>query len=390
MSVEKVRVGEVLKLQRREVFPDGGTEYSLIGVYSFGKGIFHREPTSGLELGDYRFFAIMPGDLVLSNIQAWEGAIALASDRDKGAIGTHRFLSYAPVDDRIDTNWARWFFLSEPGMELIRQAAPGTTMRNRTLAIERFEALPILLPALGEQRRVAASLDRIYAGGRGLEQLASRSREISSAFAVSLASRGDLDDDARSGQGWCRIKLGTVMASADDVVTVDIGSSYPNVGIYSFGRGLFTKPNIEGAQTSAKTLNRLHAGQFVYSRLFAFEGAYAYVELSYDGSFVSNEFPAFDPDPERLDARWLATYLRSPDRWAELSGASKGLGVRRQRIPVEALLAYEVWLPSLNEQQQMVRSLKRLEQAEADRSSVEARIKSLVPAALNEAFAGLR
>lgn len=141
-----MQVGEVLALQRREVTIDPTSEYWLIGIYSFGKGILHRDPKPGAELGDYRFFAIEPGDLVLSNIQAWEGAIGFASQVDAGTIGTHRFLSYVPIDGRIDANWARWFFLSEPGMELIRQAAPGTTIRNRTLAIDRFEALEIPLP----------------------------------------------------------------------------------------------------------------------------------------------------------------------------------------------------------------------------------------------------
>lgn len=75
---------------------------------------------------------------------------------DRGAIGTHRFLSYVPRDGRIDTNWARWFFLSEPGMDLIRMAAPGTTIRNRTLTIERFEALEIPLPPIDEQRHIRA------------------------------------------------------------------------------------------------------------------------------------------------------------------------------------------------------------------------------------------
>ena len=159
MTVERVRVGDVLALQRREVAVEPDEFYTLIGVYSFGKGIFHRDPKPGSELGDYRFFSVVPGDLVLSNIQAWEGAIAYATESDRGAIGTHRFLSYVPRDGRIDTNWARWFFLSEPGMDLIRMAAPGTTIRNRTLAIERFEALEIPLPPIDEQRRQAFRLD---------------------------------------------------------------------------------------------------------------------------------------------------------------------------------------------------------------------------------------
>jgi type I restriction enzyme S subunit len=174
VTTEHVRVGDVLSLQRREVTIDPTTEYRLVGIYSFGKGIFHREPKVGAELGDYRFFTIEPGDLVLSNIQAWEGAIGLASHRDAGTIGTHRFLSYVPVADRIDTNWARWFFLSEPGMRLIRQAAPGTTMRNRTLSIDRFESLEIPLPAIDEQRRVANRLDRLEAVGQGLGKVRAR------------------------------------------------------------------------------------------------------------------------------------------------------------------------------------------------------------------------
>lgn len=160
---EQVRVGDALRLQRREVAVEPSAEYTLVGVYSFGKGIFHRQPKAGSELGDYRFFRVEPGDLVLSNIQAWEGAIAFATDADSGTVGTHRFLTYVAADDRIDTNWARWYFLSEPGMRLIRQAAPGTAVRNRTLAIKRFEDLVIPLPPIDTQVREAANLDRINA-----------------------------------------------------------------------------------------------------------------------------------------------------------------------------------------------------------------------------------
>jgi type I restriction enzyme S subunit len=160
MAIERVRVGEVLALRRREVSIDPMVEYRLIGIYSFGKGIFHRDPKIGAELGDYRFFAIEPGDLVLSNIQAWEGAISYATKVDAGTVGTHRFLTYVPISESIDTNWARWFLLSEPGMTLVRRAAPGSTMRNRTLSIDRFEALEIPLPPIEEQRLVARKLDQ--------------------------------------------------------------------------------------------------------------------------------------------------------------------------------------------------------------------------------------
>ncbi|HVM15330.1 MAG TPA: N-6 DNA methylase [Egibacteraceae bacterium] len=196
--------------------------------------------------------------------------------------------------------------------------------------------------------------------------------------ATSVASRPEL--------GWRHARLGDVMAIASNSVTVEPHETYPNVGIYSFGRGLFEKPPIDGRNTSAKALNRVQAGQFIYSRLFAFEGAYGFVSAEFDGYFVSNEFPTFDPDPAALEARWLASYFRSPDRWAELAGSSKGLGVRRQRVPVEAVLAYEVWLPPLDQQRRMVQLIEAIDEVIAIRAGVEPALLSLPAAVLNEAF----
>jgi type I restriction enzyme S subunit len=44
----------------------------------------------------------------------------------------------------------------------------------------------------------------------------------------------------------------------------------------------------------------VRAKQFIYSRLFAFEGAYGVVPDEFDGLFVSNEYPTFDLDTSRV------------------------------------------------------------------------------------------
>jgi type I restriction enzyme S subunit len=389
VKIERARVGEVLRLERRPVQVELYDEYVEIGVRSFGRGIFHKEPAEGAALGNKRVFRIEPDDLVISNVFAWEGAIAVASEGERGVIGSHRFMTFVPADERLDIRWASWFFRSELGLELIRRASPGSAGRNRTLAIDRFEALEIPLPTVEEQRLVAARLDHVQAAATNLRHRAANAAVLTDALSVSMASRRDLDDSGRRAAGWRRERLGAVMKPASVSVRVDLATEYPNVGIYSFGRGLFEKPPVDGASTSAATLNRIAAGQFVYSRLFAFEGAYAYVSHEFDGYYVSNEFPAFDTDPDELDARWLATVLRSPDRWTELGGRSKGLGVRRQRVPVEAVLDYEVWLPPIAEQRSMVASIRKLDQAASHRGAVTSRVDALLPAALNEVFAGL-
>lgn len=149
----------MLALMRRPVEVHLDESYEEIGIRSFGRGVFHKEPVSGAQLGSKRVFRIEPGDLLLSNVFAWEGAVAVAGQNERGKIGSHRFMTYTPVDDRIDTTWASWFFRSEPGLELIRKASPGSAGRNKTLAIDRFEALEIPLPPVDEQRRQASELN---------------------------------------------------------------------------------------------------------------------------------------------------------------------------------------------------------------------------------------
>jgi len=388
VTIERVRVGDVLTLRRREVSIDPMTEYRLIGIYSFGKGIFHREPKIGAELGNYRFFAIEPGDLVLSNIQAWEGAIGYASQADAGTIGTHRFLSYVPTNGRVDASWARWFFLSEPGMELIRKA-PGTTIRNRTLAVDRFEALEIPLPPIDEQRRVADRLDRLHASAAELVRQSDHAAKLTEALTASAAARPDLDDEAKTRAGWRRVALSDALELNNCKVQVEAGSSFSIAGVYSFGRGMFPRTAIDESQTRYKVLHRVRTGQLVMSRLKAWEGALAVVPASLDGWFVSPEFPTFDIDSQRVDLRFIEAVLTSEHFWAQLKGASQGIGARRERVSASRLLERTVDLPPIEQQKAIGRVVENLEASKKLRGRATKRIASLVPAAVNDAFAGL-
>lgn len=159
---------------------------------------------------------------------------------------------------------------------------------------------------------------------------------------------------------WPRVPLGEILRPVSDPHRVRPDFEYPNIGMYSFGRGIFRKPSIRGAATSATTLYRIRAGQFIYSRLFAFEGAYGYVSDAFDGSFVSNEYPNFSPIPERVNIDFLSAYFRRPAVWEEIAKFSTGMGDRRRRIQPEQFLKHEIPLPSLAEQRRIVARIEEL------------------------------
>lgn len=161
-------------------------------------------------------------------------------------------------------------------------------------------------------------------------------------------------------KSWPRVALGALLAPAQESIAVRADASYPNIGMYSFGRGLFRKPPIKGISSSAKSLFRIRAGNFIYSRLFAFEGAYGVVDEAFDGYFVSNEYPSFAIDDRRLLAGYLRAYFLRPSVWEAIAMGSKGVGSRRMRIQPDQILAHRIPLPELTEQQTIVSRIDTL------------------------------
>lgn len=187
-------------------------------------------------------------------------------------------------------------------------------------------------------------------------------------------------------RGYPVVALGSFLSAARDEVVVEPRATYRTAGIYSFGRGLFERPPLSGAETTYRTFFRLREGQFVYSRLFAWEGALAVVPSNFNGWFVSQEFPTFDIDTGQADAGFVAWLSRWPHVWDALAGTTKGLGLRRKRVHPQQLLSVAVPLPPLDEQRRLVRLLNSISDLAGVVDAARAEVGALVPAALNHAL----
>lgn len=185
---------------------------------------------------------------------------------------------------------------------------------------------------------------------------------------------------------WDRVELSELLTHVEDVHEVVASESYPNLGIFSFGKGLFSKPPIDGLTTSATRLFRVHKDQFIYSRLFAFEGSYGLVTEEFDKCFVSNEYPTFDCDQSRLLPSFLYAYFRSPRVWDEISEKSKGLGNRRQRVHPETILEHRIPLPPIEIQDLVCRVMSATEELAARRESLSEHSAELLPSFLDAAL----
>jgi type I restriction enzyme S subunit len=154
-------MAEVAPIVRHKVEIDIDGEYPELGVRSFGRGTFHKPVLPGIDVGSKKLYHIHPGDLVFSNVFAWEGAIAVARDEDVERVGSHRFITCVPKEKEAIADFLCFYFLTLEGLDKIREASPGGAGRNRTLGLKKLEKIEVPIPDYDQQLEFGRLLDQV-------------------------------------------------------------------------------------------------------------------------------------------------------------------------------------------------------------------------------------
>lgn len=388
MRVPQVRVGEILELHRRAVPLRPEASYSEIGIRSFGRGVFLKNPVTGSDLGTKKVYEIHPGDLLLSNVFAWEGAVAVAGPETEGRIGSHRFMTWAPLSDEVDVNYLAQLFVSEPGLEMIGRASPGSAGRNRTLGIKNFEKLVIPLPDLAEQRRIAARLDHIAVAKDSLSRHAARRSNASSAIDARIqellwsgCESAPLGELVQVNPRRTPINSQTVTfvpMAAVNGVTGRIDQGEPkDLGSLRKGYTQFTRGDVIFARITPCMQNGKSA-------------LFDYPDREY--GYGSTEFHVLRARDAAPSARWIHSIVRS--KWFRDSAVQHMTGTAgQQRVPSSWLRNVLAPLPPKGGEARLLASISRLVELRlelyATSEAQDARAARLLPAARNEEFAKL-
>lgn len=143
---------------QRPVHREPTREYTPVGLYNRGRGMFHKQKTKGAHLGESEFFWIREGDLILSGQFAWEGAVALASAVDDGCIASHRYPILLARPELATAAYLMVFFRTPLGRLMLDCDSRGAAGRNRPLNIGTLMKEKIPTPSLETQHRIAELL----------------------------------------------------------------------------------------------------------------------------------------------------------------------------------------------------------------------------------------
>ncbi len=123
---------------------------------------------------------------------------------------------------------------------------------------------------------------------------------------------------------WPAVQLDEVLTKSEEWVEIQPYEQYRQVTVRLWGEGVVLRNEVIGIDIAAKRRLVVRSGQFILSRIDARNGAFGLIPDSLDGAIVSNDFPTFNIDCERLHPRFLQWMSKTKDFVDLCRAASEG------------------------------------------------------------------
>jgi type I restriction enzyme S subunit len=391
------KLGDVFKRVKDEVVVEDEKTYARLTIRMNGKGIVQRDRVPGHEIGTKKQFIARSGQLVLSKIDARNGAFGILPADCDNAIITGNFWAFDADHLRLLPGYFDYLTKTPLFVEFCIRASEGTTNRLY-LQEDQFLAQEIALPPLEEQRRVVARIEELTAQIHEARTLRHQAAEEADALPLAELAAVFKRESSRVG----------VTALQSLIVDAGYGSSEkcePERAPDS--TPVLRIPNVAAERISLRDLKYARLNGRDRERLLLTEGDILVVRTNGSLELVGRSavVPKLDEpfafasymirlrvDSARVIpayAQRMLQHLRVAGVLVDFARTSAG----QYNVSLGRLRAAVIPVPPLPEQRRIVAELNALQvQVEAlkrRQAETAAELDALMPAVLSRAFSGL-
>lgn len=290
-------LGAVLRPAADEVLVKPDDEYTLIGVYSFGRGLFRRQPIRGAATSYRKLVRARAGQFVMSRLNGWEGAVAIVPEEFDGLFLSPEYPTFDVDAERLHPRLLAWLCRWPRFWENLTPR--GSMVRRKRSHPDRLASITVVLPPISEQVAIAETLDN-------------RIPQIESALGAATRA------DELVGAGWAAMLREEISAAIErhgrvaleDAVEINPESIDPRT---HFGLGSFVYIDIgsidrvenriaraetlAGVDAPSRARRAVRTGDVLVSTVRPYLRAFACVPSHLDGAVASTGFAALRPRP---------------------------------------------------------------------------------------------
>jgi type I restriction enzyme S subunit len=370
-----VALGELIDHRKNFIIIDDLETYCRPRVQLHAQGIVLRDAVLGAQIKTKKQQVVRAGEFLVAEIDAKVGGFGIVPDDLDGSIVSSHYFLYGHKPDRLDNRYLGWLVKTHAFRQQVEAQGSTNYAAIRPRDVLRYE---IPLPPLDEQCRIVNRLDKLAEKALQVnDQLNAVERDAERLLALRFR---DTTSDAPL------LPISGVAPVVRRPVEIDVGASYREIGARSFGKGLFAKPDFDGAAATWEKPVWIKSGDLVLSNIKAWEGAIAVASDAHDGCIASHRYITCVPDPMRATASFLAYYLLSAEGLEKVISASPGTADRNRTLSLGNLAKITIPMPSLAAQQSFDHLHAEIASLKARHTSIRAANSALLPATLERVF----
>lgn len=164
------------------------------------------------------------------------------------------------------------------------------------------------------------------------------------------------------GEGECNLEkytIGDLLKRVKNPIDIEDDIEYKRVTIRTKNKGILIRDTLKGIKIGTKKQFLVSEGLFLLSKIDARNGAFGIAPNEINGAIVTNDFLAFEVNVSLLDINWFNLYV-STDNFKKICEKSSFGSTNRKRLKEDNFLSFEVYLPSVEEQRNIVEKINKL------------------------------
>lgn len=155
-----------------------------------------------------------------------------------------------------------------------------------------------------------------------------------------------------------KYKLGELLTRKKEKIKLEDNLYYQRITIRMNHKGITPRDNVQG-KTIKSSMFKIKAGDFVLSGIDARNGAFGIVPDSIPNAIITNDFWCLEPKKEKLDKEFFL-FLTSTKYFDYICNQSSDGTTQRIRLQKDKFFDYEIKIPDLKSQKQLVTNLQSI------------------------------
>ena len=381
-------LGDVLR-ERRET-PDelevAQGKIPIVAKIGFNDGRLELRREAGSKTN---MILVMPGDLLVSGINAAKGAIAIyGAENERPAAATIHYSAYEVIAEKSDINYLWLYLRSSSFRSILLEALPGGIKTE--LRAKRLLPIEVPLPPLDEQRRIVARVNRLYATIRKAQEINNALSSDLSILQGSIISSLIPNDAPMSElkdviEPYSKISYGVLVPGPD----IDDGIPFVRVQDLSVDNPP-QRPSKRIAQSIESQYSRTRLdGNEILVAVVGSIGKIGIVPSSWKGANIARAVCRIVPGPS-MDREYLAITLQSQKVQQYFVDLTRTLA--QPTLNVRDLEKVRIPQPPIETQKKVVEHYRTIRRKMAEvreaEMGISAEIEALMPSVLDKAFKG--